>query len=148
MRNKKTWVILGMLVFVFLTGCGSSKNTFASVTDSELFKTVPIMSGEKLEFSSVEDVGDGNYMITATDTTQEEYENYLAHLEQKGFSKHVDNVDGLEGYIYTSHYQKKDLLVVVSYFSKLKNTTITVCEKETLSEQLVYNKKFVADNLS
>jgi len=29
MRNKKTWVILGMLVFVFLTGCGSSKNTFA-----------------------------------------------------------------------------------------------------------------------
>ena len=148
MRNKKTWVILGILVFVFLTGCGSSKNTFATVTDNELFQTVPIMSGEKLEFSSVEDVGDGNYMITATDTTKEEYENYLAHLEQKGFSKHVDNVDGLEGYIYTSHYQKKDLLVVVSYFSKLKNTTITVCEKETLSEQLVYNKKFVADNLS
>ena len=36
MSNKKTWVILGMLVFVFLTGCGSNKNTFASVTDSEL----------------------------------------------------------------------------------------------------------------
>ena len=149
---KKRMIYLGlsvsMLLGIMLTGCGNSKNTFASVTDSELFKTVPIMSGEKLEFSSVEDVGDGNFMITATDTTMKEYEDYLTLLEEKGFSKHVDNRDGLEGHIYTSHYQKKDLLVVVSYFSKLKNTTITVCEKETLSEQLVYNNKFVADNLS
>ena len=146
MSNKKTWVILGMFLFVFLTGCGSSKNTFASVTDSELFQTVPIMTGEKLELSEVTDVGGGNFMITASNTTKTEYEDYLAVLEKDGFKKHVDNGDGVEGYIYTSHYQKDNLLVVASYLSKAEDTIITVCEDAVLSEHLFYSEDYVADN--
>ena len=149
MRNKKTWVILGMLVFVFLTGCGSSKNTFATVTDSELFQTIPVMTGEKLEFSEVTDVGGGNFMITADNTTKQEYDDYLAVLEQDGFKKHVDNSDseGLEGYVYTSHYLKEELLVVVSYLSKMEDTVITVGKDAVLSEHLFYSEDYVADNI-
>ena len=148
MRNKKTWVILGMLVFVFLTGCGSSKNTFATVTENELFQTIPVMTGEKLEFSDVTDVGGGNFMITAANTTKQEYDDYLAVLEQDGFKKHVDNSDseGLEGYVYTSHYLKEELLVVVSYLSKMEDTVITVGKDAVLSEHLFYSEDYVADN--
>jgi len=146
MSNKKTWVILGMLVFLFLTGCQNKKNTFATVTDNELFQKVPVMTGEKLQFSEVTDVGGGNYMITAANTTKAEYDNYLPVLEKAGFKKHVDNGDGVEGYIYTSHYKKDNLLVVVSYFSKKAETTITVCEDAILSEHLFYSEDYVADN--
>ena len=52
MKSKKTWVILGMLAFVFLTGCGSSKNTFATLTDNELFQTIPVMTGGSTESHS------------------------------------------------------------------------------------------------
>jgi len=137
-----------ILLGIMLTGCANSKNTFASVTDIEIFQAIPIMSGETLTFSDVEDVGGGNYMITASNTTLSEYEGYLKDLEKDGYNKYVDNgEEGLEGYIYTSHYQKDEMLVVASYFSKVKETTITVCENAVLSEHLFYKDEYVKDNI-
>lgn len=147
MRNKKPWIIMGTLLLVFLTGCGNKKNTFASITDNEMFQNVPIMTGEKLEFSEVEDVGAENFIITASNTTLTEYETYLTVLENDGYKKHVDNgEEGIEGYIYTSHYQKEDSLVVVCHMSKMQQTTINVCKNATLSEHLFYNQEEVAAN--
>ena len=150
MRKFTSYIILSVCILlgIIMTGCANSKDTFALVTDSEIFQTIPIMSGEKLAFSDVADVGAGNYMITASDTTLSEYENYLVDLEKAGYSKHVDNgEEGLEGYIYTAHYLKDDMLVVASYFSKTKETTITVCEQAVLSEHLFYKDEYVKDNI-
>ena len=148
MKKSMIYMVLSVsiLLGIMLTGCASSKDTFATVTDSELFQTVPLMTGEKLEFSDVTDVGGGNFMITASNTTKEEYNDYLAVLEKDGFKKHVDNGDGVEGYIYTSHYQKEELLVVASYLSKMEETVITVCKDAVLSQHLFYSKKDVAEN--
>ncbi len=139
-------VAISTMLMLLLTGCGKSTETFSSVTDSEIFQEVPLMAGENLEFSEVKDVGTGNFMIWARHTTKSEYDNYLALLEENGFKKHVDNGEGVEGYVYTSHYLKEDFLVVVSYFTKLKDTMITVCEKAKLSTHLVYDESEVKKN--
>lgn len=135
-----------MLLGVVLTGCGKSKNTFASITDNEIFKNVPLMTGGNLKFSEVTDVGDGNFMITASNTTKQEYDDYLTVLEKDGFKKYVDNGDGVEGYIYTSHYEKDNLLVVVSHLTKKGETYITTCKDANLSKHLFYDEEYVADN--
>ncbi len=139
-------VTISAALMLLLTGCAKSTETFSSVTDSEIFQEVPLMAGANLEFSEVQEVGGGNFMIWAKHTTKSEYDNYLTLLEENGFKKHVDNGEGVEGYVYTSHYLKEDLLVVVSYFTKLKDATITVCEKAELSKRLVYNESEVKKN--
>lgn len=139
-------VTISAALMLLLTGCGEKTETFSTVTDSEIFQEVPLMAGENLEFSEVQEVGGGNFMIWARHTTKSEYDNYLALLEKSGFEKHVDNGEGVEGYIYTSHYLKEDFLVVVSYFTKLKDATITVCEKAELSKHLVYDESEVKKN--
>lgn len=138
---------MSMLLMVLLTGCAD--NSFASVTDSELFASVPIMSGEKITFSDVKDVGGGDQQIWAYDTSLTEYQNYLTLLEEEGFKKYADNgEEGLEGYVYTAHYLKDKLLVVATYYTKLEDTMITVNEDAKLSEHLIYSDEYVADNIS
>lgn len=142
-------LIISVLLILSLTGCAGKVDTFSSIVDTELFATVPIMTGESINFSEAENVGDDNYQIWAYDTTKAEYENYLAVLEKSGFEKYVDNgEDGIEGYIYTKHYLKENLLVVVTHYTKLEDTMITVCENANLSEHLFYKDEYVADNKS
>lgn len=149
MKKIAKTIVLGISVFlmVLLTGCAD--NSFASIVDSELFASVPMMASETVNFSEVEDVGGGNYQIWAYDTSLSEYKAYLALLEEEGFEKYVDNgEDGIEGYVYTSHYMKDNLLVVVTYYTQLEDATITVCEDAILSEHLFYSDEYVADNKS
>lgn len=141
-----TLLLAGALFGILLTGCGETEKTFATITDNKVFKSVPIMSGNELKFSNVEDVGEGNYMIAAEHTTKEEYEKYLSHLEKNGYKELFDNEEALEGYIHTSHYRKKNILVVVSYFTNLHKTTITVCKDEVLSEYLKYDPDCLSEN--
>lgn len=134
-------VLLGLL----LTGCAD--NSFASMVDSELFEAVPIMSGENISFSEMEDVGDENYLIWANDTDLSEYQDYLKTLEDEGFKKYVDNGEnGIEEYVYMAHYLKDKLLVSVTHFTKLNRTMINVCEDKPLSKHLIYDESYVADN--
>lgn len=151
MKKRMIITMLSICVFfgIVLVGCTNRKATFSSVTTSEIFKTIPIMNGEKVEFSDVEDVGGGNFMITAKNTSLTEYYDYLAVLDDRDFKKYVDNgKDGIEGYIYTSHYMKDDLLVVVNYFSKMEKTTITVGEQQKVSQHLFYKDEYVKDNIA
>lgn len=139
--------IISMMLAILVTGCGAD-NSFASIVDLELFASVPMMSDETITYSDVEDVGDGNYLIWAYDTDLSDYQNYQTVLEEAGFTKYVDNgEEGLEGYVYTAHYQKDELLVVLTYFSKLGDTMITACEGAQLSERLIYKDEYVTDNI-
>lgn len=141
-------LLVGSVMFMaLLTGCAD--DSFASVTDSDLFASVPIMSGEKIAFSDVNDMGGGDYQIWAYDTSLSEYQNYLTLLEKQGFKKYTDNgEDGIEGYVYTAYYLKDEKLVVVTYYTRLEDTMITVSENTALSEHLIYSDKYVANNKS
>lgn len=135
-------LLLGMM----LTGC--SNETFETIVDSELFADVPLMAGEKINFSEVEDVGAGNHLIWAYDTSIDEYKSYLSLLEKNKFKKYADNGEkGLENFVYTAHYQKDELLVVVTYYTKMKDTMITVCKDAVLSEHLIYSDEYVKNNI-
>lgn len=138
---------IGVLLMALLTGCAD--NSFASVTDSELFASVPVMSGEKITFSDVQDMGGGDYQIWAYDTSLSEYQTYLTLLEEEGFEKYVDNGEnGLEGHVYTAHYLKENLLVVATYYTQMEDTMITVSENTVLSKNLKYSEEYVANNKS
>ena len=137
---------VSVLLMVFLTGC-SKTPTFESVTDSQLFSSVPLVSGEKITFSDVNDVGGGDYQIWAYDATLSEYQSYGTLLEKEGYKKYADNGEnGIEGYVYISHYLKDKLLVVTTYYTRLGDMTVTVSENTALSEYLIYDESYVANN--
>jgi len=122
--------------------------TFAAHGEYEIFQKVPLLTGEKARYDEAEDFGGDNYGVDIYDTTLEEYQAYLKVLEKNGFKKHVDNgAEGLEGYVYTSHYIKDDILVVATHFPRMNYTMITMSENPTLSEHLFYDDSYVADNI-
>lgn len=161
MKKKQVILLLGILIAVLLISAAvvfilgnsrkSSKtdvHTFSAVTECELFADVPKMKGEQIEFADARDVGANNYLITAENTKLEDYQNYLSDIEKNGYVKYVDNgQDGIEGNIYSAHYQKGNKLLVITYFSNLKETMINVSENEILSEHLIYDDSYVANNV-
>ena len=78
-------ITVSALLMALLTGCAKKTETFSSIVEAEIFADVPLMTGEEINFSEVKDVGDGNYLIWAYDTTKTDYENYLTVLEQNNF---------------------------------------------------------------
>lgn len=112
-----------------------------------IFREVPAMTGKEIEFVPMGDVGGGDYQIRAEKTTREEYDQYLALLEENGFEKKLDNGEnGIEGFIYSSWYQKGSCLLIVSYMKNISRTTITATTDLSLSDHLQYDASFVAGN--
>ena len=143
-------VLVGVGAVIFFTGGGNFKNrsTFASHTDCELFQTVPIMTGKSITLTKAAEVGSGNYMINADNTSLSEYKEYLEKLEKNGFEKHVDNGEsGIGGDVYAAYYKKDNLLVHVCHMVNLGRTMITTCENPALSENLFYDDSYVANNI-
>ena len=125
-----------------------NNTTFASYSEYEIFQKVPLLTGKNIRYEDSEDFGSGNYGIDTYDTTLEEYQAYLQLLESKGFVKYVDNgEEGLEGYVYTAHYTKDNLLVVVTHFSNSNYTMVTASENATLSEHLHYSEDYTVNNI-
>lgn len=121
--------------------------TFAAYSEYEVFQKIPLLTGKTVQYEQGEDFGGDNYGINMYDTTLDEYQSYLLTLEKEGFTKELDNgTEGLEGYVYTSHYKKGDLLVVVTHFPKASRTMVTISENALLSEHLKYNESYIADN--
>ncbi|MBO4854241.1 MAG: MBL fold metallo-hydrolase [Oscillospiraceae bacterium] len=155
MNKKRTVILLSLLAAVLIVGAGvylySASNQRAQAekvaeendkglkrySEFEIFADVPAMTREDVVYQDAIEAGGGDYMIIAEDTAMEDYQDYLSVLEKEGFKKVLDNGEqGLEGYVYTSHYQKENLLVVVSYIKNLKQTTITAAQNAVLSDRL------------
>ena len=147
-KHKKILMLaMSLLLALLVTGCG--KNSFKSISKEGVFSKVPVMADEKIAYTAVEAIGDENYQVWADSTTLEDYKAYLGVLEEKGFTKHVDNgEEGLDGYVYTAHYKKDNLLVVVTHYPKMERTTITAAENVSLSENLFFKEEYLADNIS
>lgn len=148
MKKYAISIMLSVLMGLFLTGCAGGVETFKTITENEVFQSVPMMAGETLSFTELEEVGDGNYQIHADNTGLEDYNRYLTLLEEEGFKKYADNgKEGLEGYVYISHYQKDNLLVVVTYYAKLQRTTITAAFDQAIPGSLIYKDEYIANNI-
>ncbi len=155
MKKKRTVILLSLLAAVLIVGAGiylysasvqkaqadkvaeENSKGLKRYSEFDIFAGVPAMTRQDVAYDNAIDAGGGDYMIAARDATPEDYQDYLSVLEQEGFQKVLDNgEEGLEGYVYTSHYQKENLLVVVSYIKNLKQITITATENTVLSDRL------------
>lgn len=67
------------------------------------------------------DLGEGSFMNVATETTAEEYSDYLARLENAGFSFYADNKIGNNLY---ATYTSESLIVNVMYIDAFKETRV------------------------
>jgi len=156
--KKKLWIVIsafaalliaGVAIVLFATGTiGLGKSTFASQTDCEMFQEIPILVGENVTFSEARDVGSENYMIEADGTSLEEYKAYLQKLEDNGFKKHVDNGEnGNDGAVYSAYYKNGEQMLHICHMSKIQRTTINAWKGDDLTENLIYNEAFIADNI-
>lgn len=162
-KKRKVVMVLVLLIAVLFVGAGiplciamSNKRAvekaaaeeavkanrgLGKYSEYELFQNIPIMANKDAIYSEAAEVGGGDYLITAENTSLEDYQDYLSVLEKEGFKKILDNGEkGIEGYVYTAHYQKGDLLVVVSHIVRMAKTTITANEETLLSERLFYDE--------
>ncbi|MBR4767568.1 MAG: MBL fold metallo-hydrolase [Lachnospiraceae bacterium] len=158
-KKKKAIILVIILACVLVIGAGIAlalilpKITKPAPTETEteeevrtglgphsefdIFLNVPPMTREDVVYTDAEEVGGGDYLITAENTTMDDYRDYLSVLEKEGFRKVYDNGEqGLEGFVYTADYQKDDLWVIVSYIVNLKRMNITATEKTVLSDRL------------
>lgn len=168
MKNKKIAIIaLFAMVLILLTGAffvvllkvaeagDEAKGTivvdvgsFSAYTNVEEFQDVPAMVVEGTTISDAVDHGNGTYMISVSGTTEEHYEDYIALLEQAGYEKHSDNgEDKMEGYARTASFIKDDITLTVSQALSIDKTYITATENGPLSEHLIYNEEYVANNI-
>ena len=161
MNNKRNVIVLiSLLLAVLIIGAGiplyivnnnkkeqaekvaEEKNRgLGKYSEFEIFQNVPVMTRKDVIYTEAAEVGGGDYLITAENTLLEDYQYYLSVLEKDGFKKLLDNGEqGIEGYVYTTHYQKDNLLVIVSHLVNLQKTTITATENTVLSERLYQNE--------
>ena len=162
-KKRKIVMILGLLIAVLLVGAGiplgiamSNKRAEEKVaaeeaakanrglgkySEYELFQNIPVMANKDAIYTEAAEVGGGDYLITAENTSLKDYQAYLSVLEKDGFKKLLDNGEnGIEGYVYTTHYQKDDLLVIVSHLVKMNETKIYANEETVLSDRLFYDE--------
>ena len=78
-------LVLLLLAILMLTGCGKDDGvkTFADWTDNKLFQNIPALYNEGNRIGEATDYGDGTYVITINGTSLEQYQSYLATLEDR-----------------------------------------------------------------
>ena len=146
---KKQKVVIGSVLFLLmicLGGCGGKVETFAEWCDVELFQNVPAMVVEGSTISDAVDYGDDNYVITVSETVKEDYDTYLALLENSGYEKYVDNEEGLDGAVFSASFTKDNLTLTVVHIASTAKTYVSVGENQPLSEHLIYKDEYIADN--
>lgn len=174
--NKKTWVVIVVLILLLCIGSGvvlfyGLKNlqevrnteiptpagtqttldgirTFADWTKEEVFQEVPIMQAENAKIGDILDYGADNFIADVNYTEFSDYQDYLQLLETAGFEKFADNgKEGLNRTVYTANYARDDLTLSVTYVTTSKKTYITACDDQPLSEHLLEQKEWKADNI-
>ena len=106
----------------------------AKHTGADLFSKVPTY--DRATETSV-DYGGGNHIIVAENTDKAEYEAYLRKLEQAGFTKYVDNGEGLGDTVFSATYTKENLVLTVTHMTKLRKTFLSANFDLPLSKHLL-----------
>ena len=126
---------------------GLSKDEYrAQWTAEDLFDKIPSMSSHKSVFHTAEHYGAGNYVVQVDYASKEDYKTYLELLESQDFVKYVENEEGINGEVFCVNYTKENLVVTVTYLEKLSKMYVSATFEQPLSEHLLYDEKFAADN--
>lgn len=69
--------------------------------------------------------GGGNYVVTSSDISMEECENYKKKLTECGFEKSADNGDGFGNTVFSATYQKGTIVLTVVYYAMTESMTVS-----------------------
>ena len=144
--------LLLCLCVSLLTACGEKKEeityeTFSKYTDLEIFQDVPAINMEKARLKDASHYGDENYVISLGGIFLEDYTAYLKTLESAGYTKLLDNGDGVGGATLAAYYQKDGLTLNVAYNSSTLCAYISASKNAQISPHLTYDASFVAGNI-
>lgn len=165
-KNGKLQIILIVTLLVILLGGGGTivamsylkdaeqpeteevdPNSFAAWGKQDCFAEVPAMLVEGTKIAKPVDYGSKNYLFIVSGTTVENYQDYLLLLEEYGFTKHVDNGEGLDnGAVLSVTYTKEDLVVTVFHMRNIEKTYISVNPDMKLSKHLKYDDSYLEGN--
>ena len=102
---------------------------------------------KEISLGQIGKCGGGVFQVELKGTTLEDYESYLATLENSGFTKYVDNgPDGLDKSVWNTIYIKDELVMTVMHIAKRNRTYISAGRDTPLSKHLFYQDKYVAGN--
>lgn len=157
---KKQWVTLSFMLLVLLSfaGCSTAyKNTsqgdndesevktFSQWTDNKLLQTVPAMIVDGSKIGEAVSYGGNDYVIDVNGSTLEDYQAYLQLLKENDYIEYVDNgMDGLNGDVYTSTFEKDTLTLTVTHLVRCDKTYISVYDELGLSPNLIYDEADIA----
>lgn len=103
----------------------------------EVFADIPMLDGE------VEHRGNGTYVVASKEADAKKYSDYLLALEEAGFSKYVDNGEGLGGTVLSSIYTRENQVLSVCYMSKIDTIYVLGALDLPLSNHLIYKEDLV-----
>ncbi|MDR1891423.1 MAG: hypothetical protein LBQ48_00180 [Oscillospiraceae bacterium] len=112
----------------------------------EMFPAIPNMNASGAAVEEVVHYGAGNYVVTVGETKKADYLAYLNTLERRGFTKVVDNGEGLNGSVFNVIYTKEKLVLTVTYVTNLRKTYISAALELPLSEHLFRKEEYTAGN--
>lgn len=166
-KNKMVWfLVLGLLTLASVaigicvdTGLYKAENalleankesvrTFKDWTEEEAFHNVPAFSIGKGRVGDVTDDGEGIFTIMVDGNTLEEYKQYIDLLVENNYEKYASNgEDGINGEVFHTILTKDEQVLQVSYMRKVKKAYVTVAENLPLSEHLIYQDTYVANQI-
>ena len=166
-NNKVVWILVSGLLALASVAVGicvdtglarteeaavqaekESVRTFKDWTEEEAFHSVPVFLAKKGRIGEVTDDGDGIFTITVDGNTLDEYRQYIELLEANGYTKYADNGEsGINEDVYHTTLTKEHQVLQVSYMSRVKKSYITVAEDMPLSEHLLYQDAYVANQI-
>ena len=109
-------------------------------TAEELFETVP-----ECDAKQAKDYGAGNYVIERKES-KADYFAYLKEIKEAGFTKYVDNGEGLNGTVFNNIYTKDNLVLTITHIETKGITYISACYDLPLSKYLFFDENTVKEN--
>lgn len=106
---------------------------------------IPAMNVDGAKEAVVISAGASNYVTTVSDTSKEDYLSYLLQLQDCGFEKYAENVDGIGGTVFSATFIKSELVLTVAYYAMERKTSISFYTG-AVSEHLIYQDSYLNGN--
>jgi beta-lactamase superfamily II metal-dependent hydrolase len=153
-KRKVVPLIFFVSLFWIMAGCAGIESdedtvvqTFSEWTENEMFQEIPAMMADNVRIGELSDIGGNHYAFDVDGADVSDYWAYLDILEEAGFVKYVDNGEaGLDGSVYSASFTKDKLTLTVTHLENVHKTYISVGQEQPLSERLLYDESYIADN--
>ena len=94
---------------------------------SEFLQEVPIVPGSDITPEKVLNFGVSNYVYHVLEQGEEEYAMYLQTVEQAGYTKYMENTEGIKGHYYSTTYEKDDVVLTITFLKSARRLSVSGC---------------------